>query len=64
MSTDIFFAIVGSQSDPGRASALSIVLLVLTLSAFAAQRLWLGRRSYTTVAGKGDSGLHAPLPNG
>ncbi|CAN5224716.1 iron ABC transporter permease [soil metagenome] len=62
LSTDIFFAIVGSQTDPGRASALSIVLLVLTLSAFAAQRLWLGRRSYTTVGGKGDSGLYAPLP--
>ncbi len=62
LSTDIFFAIVGSQSDPGRASALAIVLLVLTLSAFAAQRLWLGRRSYMTIGGKGDSGLHAPLP--
>jgi iron(III) transport system permease protein len=62
LSTDIFFAIVGAQSDPGRSSALSLVLLALTLSAFAAQRLWLGRRSYTTVGGKGDSGLHAPLP--
>jgi iron(III) transport system permease protein len=62
LSTDIFFAIVGAQSDPGRSSALSIILLVLTLSAFTAQRLWLGRRSYTTVGGKGDSGLHAPLP--
>lgn len=62
LATDIFFAIVGSQSDPGRASALAIVLLALTLSAFAAQRLWLGRRSYTTVGGKGDSGLHAQLP--
>ena len=31
LSTDIFFAIVGSQNDPGRAAALSIVLLVLTL---------------------------------
>ena len=34
LSTDIFFAIVGSQNDPGRASALSIILLALTLSAF------------------------------
>ena len=31
LSTDIFFAIVGSQNDPGRAAALSIVLLFLTL---------------------------------
>jgi iron(III) transport system permease protein len=62
LSTDIFFAIVGSQNDPGRAATLALVLLALTLTAFAAQRLWLGRRSYTTVAGKGDSGLPARLP--
>lgn len=64
LSTDIFFAIVGSQNDPGRASALSIVLLFLTLSAFVLQRQWLGRRSYTTVTGKGDSGIPAALPKG
>ena len=59
LSTDIFFAVVGSQNDPGRAAALSIVLLALTLGAFFLQRRWLGRRSYTTMAGKGDSGLPA-----
>jgi iron(III) transport system permease protein len=64
LSTDIFFAIVGSQNDPGRASALSIVLLFLTLSAFVLQRRWLGRRSYTTISGKGDSGIPAQLPRG
>lgn len=64
LSTDIFFAIVGSQNDPGRAAALSIALLALTLSAFYLQRRWLGRRSYTTIAGKGDSGLPAKLPDG
>jgi iron(III) transport system permease protein len=62
LSTDIFFAIVGSQNDPGRASALSIVLLFLTLSAFVLQRQWLGRRSYTTISGKGDAGIPAILP--
>src|SRR5690606_6597454 len=62
LSTDIFFAIVGSQNDPGRAATLAIVLLALTLSAFAAQKPWLGRRSYPTVAGKGDSGIPAALP--
>jgi iron(III) transport system permease protein len=62
LSTDIFFAIVGSQNDPGRAAALAIVLLALTLSAFILQRRWLGSRSYTTIAGKGDSGRPAPLP--
>ena len=64
LSTDIFFAIVGSQNDPGRAAALSIVLLFLTLSAFVLQRQWLGRRSYTTISGKGDSGLPVALPRG
>lgn len=64
LSTDIFFAIVGSQNDPGRAAALSIVLLFLTLSAFVLQRRWLGRRSYTTISGKGDSGIPARLPRG
>ncbi|MEP7172958.1 MAG: iron ABC transporter permease [Aestuariivirga sp.] len=64
LSTDIFFAIVGSQNDPGRAAALSIALLSLTLSAFYLQRRWLGRRSYTTISGKGDSGLPAKLPDG
>jgi iron(III) transport system permease protein len=62
LSTDIFFAIVGAQNDPGRAATLALVLLALTLTAFAAQKLWLGRRSYTTVAGKGDAGAPAPLP--
>jgi iron(III) transport system permease protein len=63
LSTDIFFAVVGSQNDPGRAAALSIVLLTLTLGAFFLQRRWLGRRSYTTLSGKGDSGLPAQLPD-
>jgi iron(III) transport system permease protein len=63
LSTDIFFAVVGSQNDPGRAAALSIVLLALTLAAFVLQRQWLGRRSYTTMAGKGDAGLPAQLPD-
>ena len=62
LSTDIFFAVVGSQNDPGRAAALSIVLLALTLAAFFVQQRWLGRRSYTTMAGKGDAGLPAQLP--
>ena len=64
LSTDIFFAVVGSQNDPGRAAALSIVLLSMTLGAFFLQRRWLGRKSYTTLSGKGDAGLPAHLPDG
>lgn len=64
LSTKIFFAVVGAAHDQGRAAVLAIILLSFTLSAFLAQRLWLGRRSYTTVSGKGDAGLASPLPAG
>nr|WP_217358277.1 iron ABC transporter permease [Ruegeria sp. HKCCA4633] len=64
LSTEIFFAIVGAQYDQGRAAVLAMVLLFFTLSAFYAQRAWLGRKSYTTVSGKGDAGVHPLMPNG
>ena len=64
LATKIFFAVVGASHDQGRAAVLAIVLLGFTLSAFYAQHRWLGRRSYTTVTGKGDSGLPSPLPSG
>ena len=64
LSTDIFFAVVGAAHDQGRAAVLALLLLAFTLAAFAAQRWWLGRARYTTVSGKGDSGLPAPLPVG
>ena len=62
LATDIFFAIVGAQHDQGRAAVLALVLLAFTLTAFYAQRSWLGRRSYATVTGKGDAGVHVRLP--
>jgi iron(III) transport system permease protein len=62
LSTAIFFAIVGASHDQGRAAVLSLVLLALTLAAFYAQRRWLGHKSYATVTGKGDAGVHARLP--
>jgi iron(III) transport system permease protein len=62
LSTEIFFAIVGAQNDQGMAAVLAIVLLSFTLSAFFAQRHWLGRVSYTTVTGKGDTGEHMLMP--
>jgi iron(III) transport system permease protein len=64
LSTDIFFAVVGASHDQGRAAVLAIVLLSFTLAAFMAQRLWLGRRNYATVAGKGHGGIPALLPGG
>ena len=62
LSIDIFFAVVGASHDQGRAAVLALILLGFTLAAFAAQSWWLGKARYTTVTGKGDSGLHAPLP--
>ena len=62
LSTEIFFAIVGAQNDPAQAAILAIVLLFFTLGAFYAQRFWLGRKSYTTMTGKGDAGVHPRLP--
>src|SRR5213594_2904804 len=64
LSIKVFFAVVGAAHDQGRAAVLALVLLAFTLGAFAAQQRWLGRRAYTTVSGKGDAGLPAPLPRG
>ncbi|MGD9481188.1 ABC transporter permease [Shinella sp. G-2] len=64
LSTEIFFAVVGSQNDPSRAAVLAMVLLVFTLSAFLAQRVWLSGKNFATVTGKGDSGSHIALPRG
>lgn len=62
LSTEIFFAIVGAQNDQGKAAVLAIALLIFTLTAFYAQRRWLGNKSYTTQTGKGDGGMHVLLP--
>ena len=62
LSTEIFFAIIGAQYDQGRAAVVAIVLLIFTLSAFFLQRRWLGKKSYTTVTGKGDAGVHPLMP--
>lgn len=62
LSTAVYFAVVGAAQDQGQAAVLAIVLLGFSLSAFMLQRLWLGRRSYVSVSGKGDSGLPALLP--
>lgn len=64
LSTEIYFAIVGTVADPAKAAILSLILLSLTLGAFLAQRTWLGKKNYATVTGKGDSGRHAALNPG
>ena len=64
LSTDIFFAIVGAQLDQGRAASLAWILTLFALAVFAIQRGLLGQQNYTTVSGKGDSGVAMPLPVG
>jgi iron(III) transport system permease protein len=64
LSIKIFFAIAGAQHDPGRAASLAVVLLLFTVVAFWLQQRWLGRASYVSVGGKGDSGVAAVLPDG
>lgn len=60
LSTEIYFAIVGTVADPAKAAILTITLLSMTLTAFVAQRFWVGKKNYATVTGKPDSGrLHA-----
>ena len=62
LSTAIYFAVVGVQQDPGRASVLAVILLCFSLVLFVIQRRLLARRSFVTVGGKGDGGLRTPLP--
>ncbi len=64
LSTDIFFAVVGAQSEPGRAASLAWVLTLFALGVFTLQRGLLGRRNFTTVTGKGDAGVAMALPDG
>jgi iron(III) transport system permease protein len=64
LSTEIYFSIVGAQLDEARGATYSVVLLAFALGAFAAQRVALRRRSFVAVSGKGDAGLHPPLPTG
>ena len=63
LSTEIFFAVVGAQYDESRAAILAIILLSLVLISFLLQNQWLGKRSYISITGKGDSGVNSPLPN-
>ncbi|MDR0998992.1 MAG: iron ABC transporter permease [Treponema sp.] len=43
---------VTGRSDLGGGAALSLLLLLPTLTAFFAQRYWVNRKSYVTVTGK------------
>ncbi|MFD1198558.1 ABC transporter permease [Brucella gallinifaecis] len=63
LASGIYFKIVGAQSDLSEAAGLGLVLLFITMAVFIIQTVWLGRASYITVTGKGDSGRNASLPS-
>jgi len=64
LSTEIFFAIVGAQFDQGRAASLALVLTAFALVVFFIQQRVLGKASFTTLTGKGESGVPMALPTG
>jgi iron(III) transport system permease protein len=55
LSTEIYLAVAG-QYDQQKAAALSLVLLIPTLTIFILQRYYIGRRSYISVTGKPTTG--------
>lgn len=55
LSTQIWIAVNG-EHDQQKGAALSLVLLLPTLTVFLLQRYWVSRRSYIAVTGKPTSG--------
>jgi iron(III) transport system permease protein len=55
LSAQIFLAVVG-EFDYQKAAALSVVLLLPTLTVFLVQRYYVNRRSYISVTGKPTGG--------
>ena len=55
LSTEIYLAVAGEYNQQ-KAAALSLVLLIPTLTVFIVQRYWVSRRSYVSVTGKPTGG--------
>lgn len=55
LSTQIWMAVIG-EYDQQKAAALSLVLLLPTLTVFLVQRYWVSRKSYISVTGKPTGG--------
>ncbi len=51
LSTEAYMEVTG-QNNLGGGAALSLMLLLPTLTAFLAQRYWVSRKSFVTVTGK------------
>ncbi len=55
LSTQIWMAVIG-EYDQQKAAALSLVLLLPTVTVFLLQRYWVSRKSYISVTGKPTGG--------
>ncbi|MBK8049763.1 MAG: iron ABC transporter permease [Anaerolineales bacterium] len=55
LSTEIYMAVAG-QFDQQRGAALSLILLIPTLTVFLLQHYYISRRSYVAVTGKPTTG--------
>ena len=55
LSTQIWMAVIG-EYDQQKGAALSLILLLPTLTVFLLQRYWVSRKSYISVTGKPASG--------
>lgn len=55
LSTEIYLAVNGEYNQQ-KAAALSLVLLIPTLTVFIVQRYWVSRRSYVSITGKPTGG--------
>lgn len=64
LASQIYFYIVGTQSDYAAASSLGTILLSFSLLIFLIQYYWLGRYSYVTLSGKQVHSQQQPLPQG
>jgi len=62
LATEIYFALVGAQYEQGRAAALALILLGMALGAFLVQQRLLRGRAFTSVTGKGETGIPVALP--
>ncbi len=55
LSTQIWMAVIG-EYDQQKAAALSLILLLPTVTVFLLQRYWVSRKSYISVTGKPTGG--------
>ena len=55
LSTEIYLAVNGEYNQQ-KAAALSLVLLIPTLTVFLLQRYWVNKRSYVSITGKPTGG--------